>query len=243
MSPSSSLSLSTLSQKCCWHNEEIQAIDPIYKYRFCCFKQSVADLCFPQHDQDNHPEDDEGLGLEILWWQPWSHNSPPKKVESCVILKINPVSIEGDGIQKINISKNLKGRSGLNVYMSICTTFLKRLLIGIWRIYQGLQSTYLKHLATAAPRPTGTADSTLPTGEVGQKYYALKKSSPFVNSRWKWTSPIENGLQKWKKWSPFPAKWSPFPAMWSPFPANWSPFPAKWSPFPAKSSPFPANKL
>ena len=24
--------------------------------------------------------------------------------------------------------------------------------------------------------------STLPTGEVGQKYYALKKSSPFVNS-------------------------------------------------------------
>ena len=25
--------------------------------------------------------------------------------------------------------------------------------------------------------------STLPTGEVGQKYYALKKSSPFVNSR------------------------------------------------------------
>ena len=88
-----------------------------------------------------------------------------------------------------------------------------------------------------------SAFSTLPTGEVGQKYYALKKSSPFVNSRWKWTSPIENGLQKWKKWSPLPAKWSPFPAMWSPFPANWSPFPAKWSPFPAKSSPFPANKL
>ena len=27
------------------------------------------------------------------------------------------------------------------------------------------------------------AFSTLPTGEVGQKYYALKKSSPFVNSR------------------------------------------------------------
>ena len=41
--------------------------------------------------------------------------------------------------------------------------------------------------------------NTLPTGEVGQKYYALKKSSPFVNSRWKWASPIENGLQEWKK--------------------------------------------
>ena len=76
-----------------------------------------------------------------------------------MILKINPLSIEGDGIQKINISKHLKGRSGLNVYMSICTTFLKRLLIGIRRIYQGLQSTYLKHLATAAPRPTGTAEN------------------------------------------------------------------------------------
>ena len=38
--------------------------------------------------------------------------------------------------------------------------------------------------------------STLPTGEVGLKYYALKKSSPFVNSRRKWTSPIENGLQR-----------------------------------------------
>ena len=30
--------------------------------------------------------------------------------------------------------------------------------------------------------------STLPTGEVGQKYYALKKSSPFVNIA------VENGL-------------------------------------------------
>ena len=66
MSPSSSLSLSTLSQKYCRHNKEIQAIGLIYKFRFCCFKQSVADFRFPQHDQYNYPEDDQGLGLEIL---------------------------------------------------------------------------------------------------------------------------------------------------------------------------------
>jgi len=47
-------------------NEEIQAIDLFYKYRFFCFKQSVANFRFPQHDQDNHPKGDQGLGLEIL---------------------------------------------------------------------------------------------------------------------------------------------------------------------------------
>ena len=33
------------------------------------------------------------------------------------------------------------------------------------------------------PKSVNLKYSTLPTGEVGQKYYALKKSSPFVNSR------------------------------------------------------------
>ena len=36
---------------------------------------------------------------------------------------------------------------------------------------------------SARKAPTVLAHSTLPACEVGQKYYALKKSSPFVNSR------------------------------------------------------------
>ena len=54
--------------------------------------------------------------------------------------------------------------------------------------YQAIQKwsncgTQHKKVESESKKKTNIKHSTLPTGEVGQKYYALKKSSPFVNSR------------------------------------------------------------
>ena len=48
-----------------------------------CFKQNISNFCYPQHD--NHPQDVEGLGLEVLLrQQQWGDGKlPALKTTGC----------------------------------------------------------------------------------------------------------------------------------------------------------------